>query len=399
MTSSLQDILNQGAIPNPPKDWRAQLEFDGEGGQATSKPLLASEEYDPAETLKDAGLDPDRFEVSNFRFSTWDAQTKSGVETFRSYKFSFKEKPAEAVDSSTEDFGVEIYYSRPYKRLGRRTLGAGLGAPVAEVVNLADLQLFKSEGGGADATVDRVLDGLDSEVTRIEDMRKRGVNIDEIILVNNGDPIENIAGNYSSQLYTVEGGLRAQLKLALELWQQYATTLFPMVDKAQFVSVLCNHGEFGRLGGSKNQTSDSDNAGGFLAEALKMILDASGYSDVEWTIPHDEMNVYTQSQNGVLLGFNHGHKIPGNGPVGFEKWLNGQVRGDANAWAANIWVTAHRHHFESFDLGSTFAFACPSCDGGSKWLRDSTGKFSRAGILSFIVDPDAPMQWRDAVIL
>ena len=399
MTSSLQDILNQGAIPNPPKDWRAQLEFDGEGGQATSKPLLASEEYDPAETLKDAGLDPDRFEVSNFRFSTWDAQTKTGVETFRSYKFSFKEKPAEAVELSPEDLADEIDYIRTYKPLVRRTLGAGLGEPVTEVVNLADLQLFKSEGGGVDATVDRVLDGLDSEVTRIEDMRKRGVNIDEIILVNNGDPIENIAGNYSSQLYTVEGGLRAQLKLALELWQQYATTLFPMVDKAQFVSVLCNHGEFGRLGGSKNQTSDSDNAGGFLAEALKMILDASGYSDVEWTIPHDEMNVYTQSQNGVLLGFNHGHKIPGSGPVGFEKWLNGQVRGDANAWAANIWVTAHRHHFESFDLGSTFAFACPSCDGGSKWLRDSTGKFSRAGILSFIVDPDAPMQWRDAVIL
>lgn len=172
-----------------------------------------------------------------------------------------------------------------------------------------------------------------------------------------------------------------------------------MAEQAQFVSVLCNHGEFGRLGGSRNQTSDSDNAGGFLAEALKMILDRSGYSDVEWTIPHDEMNVYTQTQNGVLLGFNHGHKIPGNGEVGFEKWLNGQVRGDQAAWRADIWVTAHRHHFNSFDLGSAFVFACPSCDGGSKWLRDSTGKFARAGMLSFIVDPAASMQWHDAQIL
>ena len=399
MSSHLQDILNQ-KIAEPPKDYKPGLEFDGESGTATSKPQPADAEFDHAETLQAAGLNPDEFEVSNLRFSQWDAQTKEGPETFRSWKFNFRKKTGDSGFALSQDeLDDQVEYVRAYKPLTRRTLGAGLGEPVTEVVNLADLQLFKSEGGGVDATVDRVLEGLDSEVTRIEDMRKRGINIDEIILVNNGDPIENIAGNYSSQLYTVEGGLRAQLKLALELWQQYATTLFPMVDKAQFVSVLCNHGEFGRLGGSKSQTSDSDNAGGFLAEALKMILDASGYSDVEWTIPHDEMNVYTQSQNGVLLGFNHGHKIPGNGPVGFEKWLNGQVRGDANAWAASIWVTAHRHHFESFDLGSTFAFACPSCDGGSKWLRDSTGKFSRAGILSFIVDPDAPMQWRDAVIL
>lgn len=76
-----------------------------------------------------------------------------------------------------------------------------------------------------------------------------------ITLVNNGDPIENIPGNYALQLYTVQGGLRQQLKLALELWQQYAITQFPMFDHAQFVSVLCNHGEVGRLGGSKSQTA------------------------------------------------------------------------------------------------------------------------------------------------
>lgn len=397
--SKLQDVLNVTSIPQPPKGWQAGLEFDGTEGVATSEPISADEPFDHHDTMVDAGLDPELFEVSNFRFSIWDAQTPDGPKKMKSWRFNFAKKTADADPFADYDFEDAVEYVRQYKPLTRRTLGAGLGDPVTEVVNMADFQLFKSEGGGVDATVDRILEGLDAEVTRLEDQRRRGVNINEIILVNNGDPIENIAGNYSSQLYTVEGGLRQQLRLALELWTQFATTLFPMVDHAQFVSVLCNHGEFGRLGGSKSQTSDSDNAGGFLAEALKMILDASGYSDVAWTIPHDEMNVYTQAQNGVRLGFNHGHKIPGNGPAGFEKWLNGQVRGDREAWEADIWVTAHRHHFESFDLGSTFVFACPSCDGGSKWLRDSTGKFSRAGMLSFLVDPDASMQWRDAQIL
>src|SRR5699024_3308106 len=98
--SNLTDILNTPGIATPPKGWKAGLEFDGEGGEATSKPLLASSEHDPDETLRDAGLDPELFEVSNFRFSTWDAQTKDGVETFRSYKFSFREK---TPDSETVD--------------------------------------------------------------------------------------------------------------------------------------------------------------------------------------------------------------------------------------------------------------------------------------------------------
>ena len=398
--SKLRKILNNTPLPQPPKGWASGATFDGTEGEATSKPMPASDEFDPAEVLRENGFDPDLYEVDAVSFSVWDAQTPEGTEKFTSRRFKFRLRVDAEIDPLSDyDFDDAISYVRQYRPLTRRTLGSGLGEPVTEVVNLADVQLYKSENGGVDATIDRVLEGLDSEVTRIKDLRERGVNVDEIILVNNGDPIENIAGNYASQLHTVEGGLRAQLKLALELWQQYATTLFPMVNQAQFVSVLCNHGEFGRLGGPKNRTGDSDNAGGFLAEALQMILDGAGYSNVEWTIPHDEMNVYTRTQNGVLLGFNHGHKIPGNGPVGFEKWLNGQVRGDQQAWEADIWVTAHRHHFESFDLGSAFAFACPSCDGGSKWLRDSTGRFSRAGILSFVVDPDAPMQWRDAVIL
>lgn len=397
--SKLTDALNT-PIAQPPKDWAAGARFDGEKGEATSKPVPLGSDVDPKDVLVENGFDPDLYEISGMSFSTWDAQTPDGIQKMTSRRFKFAVKAdTEKTELSEEDFADEIEYIRQYRPLTRRTLGAGLGEPVTEVVNMADFQLYKSEGGGVDATTNRILDGLDSEVTRVNDMRARGVNIDEIILVNNGDPIEGVAGNYAAQLYTVEGGMRQQLRLALELWQQFATTLFPMVDKAQFVSVLSNHGEFSRLGTSKNQTSDSDSADAFLAEALKMILDASGYSDVEWTIPHDEMNVYTQTQNGVLMGFNHGHKIPGNGEVGFEKWLNGQVRGDSNAWAADIWVSAHKHHFTSFDMGSAFVFQCPSCDGGSKWLRDSTGKYSRSGILSFLVDPDAPMKWRDMVIL
>src|SRR5690606_2016063 len=105
---------------------------------------------------------------------------------------------------------------------------------------------------------------------------------------------------------------------------------------------------------------------------------------VKFTIPHDEMNVYSTIA-GVQVGFNHGHKIPGADATGFEKWLNGQARGDERAHKAKVWLTAHRHNFQCFDLGSATVYQMPSCDGGSKWLRGMTGRFSRSGILALLV--------------
>jgi hypothetical protein len=110
------------------------------------------------------------------------------------------------------------------------------------------------------------------------------------------------------------------------------------------------------------------------------------------------MVVYTAAA-GVPLAFTHGHKIPGSDATGFEKWLNGQVRGDANAHAAKVWVTAHRHNFQAFDLGSTSVFQCPSLDGGSKWLTDMTGRYSRSGILAFLVGEHSKLGWSDLAFL
>lgn len=275
----------------------------------------------------------------------------------------------------------------------------GHGTPVAAILNLSDMQLFKSEGGGVQATLDRLEDGLNNFIREIERQRLTH-NVNELVIVNNGDPFEGIAGNYASQTHTVQGGLRAQMNLVLDVWMEYARALFPMFEKGQFVSVLCNHTEFGRQGGAaKSITSDSDNGSAFLAETLERVLRMSPEFDhVTFTIPHDEMNVYTTAAN-IPMGFNHGHKIPGNDAGGFTKWLDGQVRGDRQAANARIWVTAHRHNFQSWDLGSTFAFSTPSCDGGSKWLRDSTGRFSRSGILAFLVGEHHQLGWSDVAFL
>ncbi len=359
---------------------------------------------DWTDIFKRFNLDPDVFEVvgDTVRMSTW--QQSKGLEdgtrdivNLYSYRAQFRRRTKNAVTEADVEAAIAAV---PKWKLPRRIPGSGLGAPVASVLNLADSQLGKSEGGGVAATLQRLYDGLENFQAEVSRQRKTGRNITELVIVNNGDPFEGIAGNYASQTHTIQGGLRKQQNTVLDVWQAYSRELFPQFDKGRFVSVLCNHTEYGRQGGAaKSITSDSDSGGAFLAETLQRILAGrSEFDHVEFTIPHDEMNVYAEIA-GVLVGFNHGHKIPGNDATGFEKWLNGQARGDEQAHNARLWITAHRHNFQSWDLGSTFAFSCPSCDGGSKWLRDMTGRFSRSGILTFLVGEHHPLGWSDLAFI
>jgi hypothetical protein len=385
-----------------PAEQLGSMELGPEGGEftdiKTDKPIT-----DWAEVFKRFNLDPDAFEIvgDTVRVSTWQ-QSKAlengdrDIVNLFSYRARFQRKTAETV--TDEDIADARARVQKWK-LPKRTPGTGLGAPCAAVLNLADMQLFKAEGGGLAATEQRLFDGLENFNNYVQRQRKGGRNIDEVVLVNNGDPYEGIAGNYASQLHTVQGGLRQQMKGVLDVWSLYARELYPQFDKGQFVSVLCNHGELGRLGGNKNQTDDSDNGSALLAEVLEMILAGRPeFAHIKWTIPQDQMNVFTDI-SGVPVGFNHGHKIPGSDAGGFEKWLNGQVRGDVTAHGARVWLTAHRHNFQCFDLGSATVFQMPSCDGGSKWLRDMTGKYSNSGILALLVGEHEPLGWSDPVFL
>src|SRR5699024_4934847 len=128
----------------------------------------------------------------------------------------------------------------------------------------------KSEGGGVAATGQRLTDGLVNVQAWLERCRTH-YNITEVVIVNNGDPVEGCAGNYDQQMFTVELNLRQQMNFILDAWTTYARELFPRFEKAQFISVLCNHGELGRHGGKKNRTDDADNLGGSLAESLKRV--------------------------------------------------------------------------------------------------------------------------------
>ena len=370
-------------------------EYDGERG-VIETPRFDTPPDSFDSILSEAGFDPELFEMTGPPVvKTWDAQTPDGVQRLFSYRLAVQQKRDGVFGPA--DIAERAARLRSFTPAPRPT--SGRGERVAAVVNMADLQAGKSEGGGLDGLTQRLIDGLENVQAWLDRCRS-SYNVEELILVNNGDPIESCSGNYASQLFTVAGTHREQYNYVLDAWDMYARNLFPQFEHRQFVSVLSNHGEMGRFGSRKNQTSDSDSADAFLAETLRRVYDSTDeFADVEWSIPHDEMNVYAETQQGVKLAFNHGHKITGSDSSGFEKWLGGQARGDRAAWEADIWITAHRHHFAAWDLGSCSVFQCPSMDGGSKWLRDMNGRYSNSGILALLVGGHSRTKWSDVAFL
>jgi len=380
----------------PEKSVRSSIEITSDGGEfqtgELTKPIELRTDWNAV--LEGFGLDPAEFYVvdDTVRMSKWQQskRTEDGnrdIVWLYSYKARFAKRTPQATETDLDELRAMIHKWRP-KQKNANTTNA---QPCTFLINWADWQIGKSSGGGVAATVERVQQSIEASLNRIRELRKAGRNIEKIAVFNLGDPSEGCDGNYSSQRFTVELNLRAQLNLVLDLWTQGVAALEPDI----FASVLCNHGEWTRNGGSKPVTSDSDNVGGYLGDTLQRVFVGAG-GPTEWHIAHDEM-VQLITLSGVPVAITHGHKITGKE---FE-WLRGQ--GQRLQYETGVmprlWITAHRHHLAIDDFGPFYRMQCPSLDGGSKWFSDMTGKWSTPGTLTMLVGEHDQRGWSDVAVL
>lgn len=382
---------------------RAWAEVTPDGGELSTGVLVAPLELetDWSSVLIGFGLDPQVFEIvdDTVRMSKW--QTSKRLESGErdvvwlwSYKARFKRRSGvRLADSDLELLQAQIW-KRSIKHAPKPLVSSSLGTPCTFVFNWADLQIGKSAGGGVTATVGRMVASIDAGMQRIKDLRKLGHNIEGIAFVNMGDPFEGCDGNYASQLFTVELTQRQQLLLGIDLFAKAITTFAGLSLPVDVIGTLCNHGEWMRRGG-KQVTSDSDNSGGFLLDALQRIL-VDKCPNITWTIPHDEM-VTTKILSDVKVAFAHGHKMSGKK----VDWFNSQsiriLRDEGRE--PDLWVTAHFHHLEIVDNGAYTSLQCPSLDGGSKWFADTKGLWSTPGVLTFLAGRHDIRNYSDLAIL
>lgn len=382
---------------------KAWCEMTADGGEISTGQLQEELDGNWDSILKGFGLDPQIFEVADdtVRCSKWQSSKRlengdRDIIWLFSYRAKFRRRTGNVFsDADFDEIRQQISKRKPAVLRGVKP---STQSPSTMVVCLADWQLGKSAGGGVKATVERVINSFDAIAERVKDLRKVGRNIEKIVIANMGDPIEGCGDHYASQTFTVELNQRQQLLLALDLWTKAVLKLAPLAEKAEFISVLCNHGEWMRRG-PKSITGDSDNASGFLADALQRILEGRPeVANLEWFIPDDEMTM-TSVLSDVKVAFNHGHKITSTAKE--SDWIKSQsiriLREEGRI--PDLWITAHRHHLSVTDFGAYTRIQCPTLDGGSKWWTDSTGLWSQYGTLTVLVGQHDRFGWSDLAVL
>lgn len=250
----------------------------------------------------------------------------------------------------------------------------------AEVLNMADLQWGKVDAhGGSAETAKRVKVSLAAFAARVAKTRPS-----VIVVVDNGDPIENIF-NTPSQVHTNDLDLVTQIRVARRSFAEAIRTVAPLAPEVVFVSVPSNHGQFRTGYKSAGGSTDAD-FGLEINHALEEVfLAREGFGHVRFVRPSKPLEeTATLEVAGTKLAFHHGHHT--GGPLKHGEWWARQDHGRRAGWDADILVMGHFHTFNIGHSGNgRWIISTSSSDGGSTWFTNKSGEESIAGMTAFSV--------------
>ena len=379
-------------MPNFPKEWgnnfyKSGWQPDIEVNEQTGLGHITHVGTDPNyrtkfdEILRDWGFDPKFYEIEGaVRASSWNAQLKGGeTTTFFAFKGVVKKKRP----------GHDKYFQSLFKQAGKKP-------PITKKFNagdtafmwfMSDWQLGKKDFGVED-TIKRYDQALQDGVNRIKDLRKLGVEIDEIYMVGMGDLTENCTPFFfESQPHSVSLSLIEQYALARSMIMKTIDTFLPHSPKLVLAGVPGNHGEMTRTSKGQVASSRLDNSDTMHLEICREIMSANPdrYGKVEVNVPdgfHQTLII-----KGKKVSFTHGHMSGGSGnpEAKIENWWKGQRYGWLPPGDAEILVTAHYHHLRMKQQGDRTWFQCPSIDASIDFTA-RTGLWSHPGVLTFTIN-------------
>ena len=379
-------------MPNFPKEWgnnfyKSGWQPDIEVNEQTGLGHITHVGTDPNyrtkfdEILRDWGFDPKFYEIEGaVRASSWNAQLKGGeTTTFFAFKGVVKKKRP----------GHDKYFQSLFKQAGKKP-------PITKKFNagdtafmwfMSDWQLGKKDFGVED-TIKRYDQALQDGVNRIKDLRKLGVEIDEIYMVGRGDLTENCTPFFfESQPHSVSLSLIEQYALARSMIMKTIDTFLPHSPKLVLAGVPGNHGEMTRTSKGQVASSRLDNSDTMHLEICREIMSANPdrYGKVEVNVPDGFPQAL--SIKGKKVSFTHGHMSGGSGnpEAKIENWWKGQMYGWLPPGDAEILVTAHYHHLRMKQQGDRTWFQCPSIDASIDFTA-RTGLWSHPGVLTFTIN-------------
>jgi len=366
------------------KGWQPGLELNDETGlgeitHVGTDPNFRNK-YD--EILLNWGFDLKEYEIiGTVRASSWNAQLKGGtVETFYAFKGIVQRKNPKR-DKYTKELIKHISKKTPLKQ-------KTLGGDTAFMFFMADWQLGKKDFG-VENTINRYDIALQDAVNRIKDLRKVGVQIDEIYMVGLGDLTENCTtAFFDSQPHNVSLSLIEQYALARSMIMKTVDTFLPHADKLVLAGIPGNHGEMTRSSKGNVFTNRLDNSDIMHFQICEEIMNANKerYKKVRVEVPDNFHQVL--EVKGKTCAWTHGHMTGNSGSnpeIKIENWWKGQMYGFLPNGQAEILVTGHYHHFRAKYQGDRAWFQAPSLDKSIDFTQ-RTGLWSHPAVLTFTIN-------------
>ena len=363
-----------------PQEWRPKLEIDEHGGYFISTPRNAGEIEDATILFKDFDLDPSQWEVISVRKSRWQTHSGDWLEAAR-----VSIKPASTLGQDT-DYDALVDSINKWKPSKVEKHSGELYAVYA----IGDTQYGKDSGGGTEATVARVLRGIDEAVARHKELLAMGRKIGTVVLPQLGDCIEGSTSQGGRILGRSDLGVTQQVRIGRRILMAWIKAFAPLCERLIVPAVPGNHDETHR----QLMTDPIDS---WQIEVVSAVQDACAenpaLSHVEFRYPSPDHGTLALDLGGTILGLAHGHQAND-----MTKWLPGQATGKTPVGHSDVLITGHYHHFRAQQVGPRLWLQVPAMDGGSGWFRDRKGLESPTGIVALVMGTDYDPR-RDLAVL
>ena len=299
-----------------------------------------------------------------------------------SYAFGVKRKQAPQNEDTVDP--VQLLKELGIKSKPKTTNRIN-GEDSTWVLDWADWQVCKAEGGGSAGFVQRFNQVMESAQIRLDELRSTGRKLNELLIIGGGDIVEGCV-IYPQQSFHIDGHRRDQIRLAVATILQGLYTLAPQFDKVRLLVVPGNHGEH-RINGNRTAIGDNDDLLVFEMAQVAIANDPN-MQHVSFEIAEDEVSMVTEVQ-GWKYGATHGDVYGRSGGSGIRNkvfnWVRTMAANRHPVGLVDVLVTHHYHHDALEDWGSMLWVQNPTMDGGSHYYKEATGHYARHGMNSWVV--------------
>lgn len=357
----LENLNTAKKIENSPFG-TPSVTIDGSTGEAVTPGLVEGQDY--SEFLRDAGLDPDRVELTAPpRISRWQVYDGSWR---TAYKLVFRVNEGEALN-------LPLLYAQAKKAKAPKP-PVKTNKDKALVIAWSDLQIGKTDSRGG---VKELIERVNATRDRLIDLAKRE-KPSKIVFADVGDLIEGFSNKADmQQLATNQLSIMGQIDLATTMIWDTLKALSAHCDDIAYLTVGSNHCQW-RVNKQKVGTG-LDDWGVHIGRTLARLSDEVGlpvkfYEPAEWdeSLVHDVFG-----DNFHRLGLFHGHQA--NRPEGIPNWIQAQQLGNQPVSAATLFLTGHFHFLSVREMGNTerntsrYWVQSKTLDNGSSWYRTTAG--------------------------